>query len=69
MDDAKFRIDEPGSDDARATFLRDHASDAEALREKEAKRRARKQKGEEEDPRAAGDLLDGIEGATGEEEG
>jgi hypothetical protein len=54
-----FRIDEEGSDAARAAFLKDHAAEAEALREKERVRRERKAArggGEEaEEPEVAGD--------------
>ena len=47
---ADFTIDEPGSDDARAHYLRQHAADAEAARDKERVRRERKAaKNEERD--------------------
>lgn len=42
-----FTIDEAGSDEARAAWLQDHPSDAEAARQKETIRRARKAAKEE----------------------
>src|SRR5271165_933632 len=45
---ADFTIDEAGSDAARAAFLREHAADAEASREKERVRRERKAAKQEE---------------------
>jgi hypothetical protein len=56
MADPAFRIDEEGSDDARAAFLRDHADEAREIEEKEQKRRARKKNAEDDAP-----LLRGIE--------
>jgi hypothetical protein len=49
MDDPAFRIDEPGSDAARAAFLRDHPTQAAEIEEKEQKRRARKAKAQGDD--------------------
>jgi SAM-dependent methyltransferase len=61
-----FPIDEIGSDEARAAFLRDHPAEAAEIREKEENRRERKARksGEEE----SSDQLDlsAVEG-TGEE--
>jgi hypothetical protein len=59
LEDPKFTIDEPGSDAARAAFLRDHAEQAREIEEKEAKRRARKGGGEEEAQQSLG--VDGDE--------
>jgi hypothetical protein len=39
---AGFTIDEPGSDEARATYLNEHAAEAETAREKERVRRERR---------------------------
>ena len=50
MEDPKFTIDEDGSDAARAAFLRDHASEAREIEEKERKRLARKGDGADEKP-------------------
>jgi len=63
MSDPAFRIDEEGSDAARAAFLRDHATEADAIHQKEEKRRARKEKGDadDKDGRAARDLYDDAE--------
>jgi hypothetical protein len=44
-----FTIDEPGSNEARAAYLREHAADAEAVREKERVRRQRKAAKHEEE--------------------
>jgi hypothetical protein len=58
-----FTIDEPGSDEARAEYLRTRGEEAEAAREKERVRRERKAKKEEEREE------EGVEeGEGGEEE-
>lgn len=43
-----FTVDEPDSDPARESFLRDHPTDAAELRAKETKRRERKAKKDEQ---------------------
>jgi hypothetical protein len=56
-----FMIDEPGSDEARARFLRDHASEARDILAKEAQRRARKAaKADDDDDASATPLLDRV---------
>ena len=62
LEDPAFRIEEAGSDAARAAFLADHAADARGIEEKEQKRRARKAGGEEDDAQTAIEL-----GQDGEE--
>jgi hypothetical protein len=55
---ATFTIYEPGSDDARARYLRDHPTEARDLLAKETQRRARKA------AKASGGGDDGDEDAT-----
>lgn len=61
MEDPHFKIEEAASDEAREAFVQEHEREAEEIREKEQKRRARKAGKEddarEEDARAAGDLF------------
>jgi hypothetical protein len=63
---ADFTIDEPGSNEARARFLKEHAREAAELLAKEQKRREKKNaKADEEGD--AGPLFDGADSADDEE--
>ncbi|MBK6463381.1 MAG: hypothetical protein IPF92_20590 [Myxococcales bacterium] len=61
-----FTIDEPGSDEARAAFLRDRPADAEAARRTEETRRARKKAKADAGAQAE---LEGVRGEDEEGEG
>ncbi len=66
---AGFTIDEPGSDEARARYLAEHAAEAEALRGKELLRRAKKAAKagrEEEDEQLGLGLSDELDPGAGD---
>jgi hypothetical protein len=62
---ADFTIDEPGSDEARARFLKEHDREAREILAKELKRREKKNA--KEDETEAGPLFDDTDGQDAEE--